>query len=216
MNQAVTTGTPTGERSWLAALCLSRFFFNLIYMAYAATLPTLTRAWDRGGIRTDLFFHRVRHLFVLHVLVFGSHRCQADIPDVLLARGGRGAALRSLRAIVQPGALAVCPRRFLARWHLYSGNHAGLPKVAERAARMGSRLGSGKHVRGLRGFHQFVDRIHGDPRLPDRVSGLRGRVGAGSHIWDIRRKKNPRISSQMPWTGRGPGPSCSGIAGPCS
>ena len=46
MNHAITPGTSAGERSWLAAICLSRFFFNLIYMAYAAALPTLTRAWD--------------------------------------------------------------------------------------------------------------------------------------------------------------------------
>ena len=68
MNQANTTGAPTGERSWLAALCLSRFFFNLIYMAYAATLPTLTRAWDMtateaGFVQTCFFIGFAISLF---------------------------------------------------------------------------------------------------------------------------------------------------------
>ena len=49
MNHAITPGASAGERSWLAALCLSRFFFNLIYMAYAAALPTLTREWGMTG-----------------------------------------------------------------------------------------------------------------------------------------------------------------------
>lgn len=50
----------TVERSWLAALCLSRFFFNLIYMTYAAALPTLTREWamtasEAGFVQTCFF-----------------------------------------------------------------------------------------------------------------------------------------------------------------
>ena len=60
MNHAITPGAPAGERSWLAALCLSRFFFNLIYMAYAAALPTLTREWgmtatEAGFVQTCFF-----------------------------------------------------------------------------------------------------------------------------------------------------------------
>jgi MFS family permease len=34
------------ERSWLAALSLSRAFIALIFMTYAASLPTLTHEWS--------------------------------------------------------------------------------------------------------------------------------------------------------------------------
>jgi MFS family permease len=34
------------ERSWLAALILSRAFIALIFMTYAASLPTLTHEWS--------------------------------------------------------------------------------------------------------------------------------------------------------------------------
>ena len=34
-----------GERSWLFVLALSRAFITLIFMTYAASLPTLTREW---------------------------------------------------------------------------------------------------------------------------------------------------------------------------
>lgn len=37
--------TRAGERSWLATLALSRAFITLIFMTYAAALPTLTGAW---------------------------------------------------------------------------------------------------------------------------------------------------------------------------
>lgn len=39
----------TGERSWLAALVLSRAFFGLMFMTYAACLPVLTREWSMTG-----------------------------------------------------------------------------------------------------------------------------------------------------------------------
>jgi len=39
----------TGERSWLAALVLSRTFISLMFMTYAACLPVLTREWSMTG-----------------------------------------------------------------------------------------------------------------------------------------------------------------------
>ena len=60
MSHIASTDVEPGERSWLVALCLSRFFFNLIYMTYAATLPTLSREWDMtatesGFVQTGFF-----------------------------------------------------------------------------------------------------------------------------------------------------------------
>ena len=42
------------ERSWLAALTLSRAFVTLIFMTYAAALPTLTREWGMTGTQAGL------------------------------------------------------------------------------------------------------------------------------------------------------------------
>lgn len=43
-----------GERSWLAALALSRAFVTLIFMTYAASLPTLTGEWAMTATQTGL------------------------------------------------------------------------------------------------------------------------------------------------------------------
>jgi MFS family permease len=45
---------PVGERSWLAALALSRAFVTLIFMTYAASLPTLTREWAMSATQAGL------------------------------------------------------------------------------------------------------------------------------------------------------------------
>jgi MFS family permease len=42
------------ERSWLAALALSRAFMTLIFMTYAASLPTLTREWAMTATQAGL------------------------------------------------------------------------------------------------------------------------------------------------------------------
>jgi MFS family permease len=43
-----------GERSWLAALALSRAFVTLVFMTYAASLPTLTREWAMTATQAGL------------------------------------------------------------------------------------------------------------------------------------------------------------------
>jgi MFS family permease len=43
-----------GERSWLVALVLSRAFVTLIFMTYAASLPTLTREWSMTATQAGL------------------------------------------------------------------------------------------------------------------------------------------------------------------
>jgi MFS family permease len=45
---------PINERSWLAALTLSRTFVTLIFMTYAASLPTLTREWAMTATQAGL------------------------------------------------------------------------------------------------------------------------------------------------------------------
>ena len=45
---------PIGERSWLAALSLSRAFIALIFMTYAAALPVLTREWSMTATQAGL------------------------------------------------------------------------------------------------------------------------------------------------------------------
>lgn len=60
MGQGADSAAQSGERVWLSALCFSRFGFNLIYMTYAAALPTLTREWDMtateaGFVQTCFF-----------------------------------------------------------------------------------------------------------------------------------------------------------------
>jgi MFS family permease len=45
---------PAGERSWLAALALSRGFVTLIFMTYAAALPTLTVEWAMTATQAGL------------------------------------------------------------------------------------------------------------------------------------------------------------------
>ena len=56
------------ERSWLAALTLSRAFISLIFMTYAASLPTLSREWamtgDPGRAGADLLHRRLWRLAV--------------------------------------------------------------------------------------------------------------------------------------------------------
>ena len=42
------------ERSWLAALTLSRAFITLIFMTYAASLPTLSREWAMTATQAGL------------------------------------------------------------------------------------------------------------------------------------------------------------------
>jgi MFS family permease len=42
------------ERSWLAALALSRAFVTLIFMTYAASLPTLSQAWSMTATQAGL------------------------------------------------------------------------------------------------------------------------------------------------------------------
>ena len=44
----------SGERSWLAALGLSRAFITLIFMTYAASLPTLSGAWTMTATQAGL------------------------------------------------------------------------------------------------------------------------------------------------------------------
>jgi MFS family permease len=51
---AVDGAAPLNERSWLAALTLSRAFLTLIFMTYAASLPTLTREWAMSATQAGL------------------------------------------------------------------------------------------------------------------------------------------------------------------
>ena len=56
------------ERSWLAALTLSRAFITLIFMTYAASLPTLTPGMgddrDPGRAGADVLHRRLWRLAV--------------------------------------------------------------------------------------------------------------------------------------------------------
>ena len=49
-----TDAARAGELSWLAALVLSRAFVTLIFMTYAASLPTLTREWAMSATQAGL------------------------------------------------------------------------------------------------------------------------------------------------------------------
>ena len=51
---AATNAAMAGERSWLAALSLSRAFIALIFMTYAASLPVLTREWSMTATQAGL------------------------------------------------------------------------------------------------------------------------------------------------------------------
>jgi MFS family permease len=51
---AAAAAVPAGERLWLAALALSRAFITLIFMTYAAALPTLTREWAMSATQAGL------------------------------------------------------------------------------------------------------------------------------------------------------------------
>ena len=51
---ASAKAAPAGERSWLAAIALSRGFLSLIFMTYAAALPTLTQAWSMSATQAGL------------------------------------------------------------------------------------------------------------------------------------------------------------------
>ena len=42
------------ERQWLISLVLSRSFMTLIFMTYAASLPTLTREWSMTATQAGL------------------------------------------------------------------------------------------------------------------------------------------------------------------
>jgi MFS family permease len=53
-SRAPTEAAHRGERSWLAALALSRAFITLIFMTYAASLPTLTREWAMTATQAGL------------------------------------------------------------------------------------------------------------------------------------------------------------------
>ena len=51
---AATRPASINERSWLAALTLSRAFITLIFMTYAAGLPTLTQEWAMTATQAGL------------------------------------------------------------------------------------------------------------------------------------------------------------------
>jgi MFS family permease len=51
---AAAEAARAGERSWLAALALSRAFVTLIFMTYAASLPTLTGEWAMTATQAGL------------------------------------------------------------------------------------------------------------------------------------------------------------------
>lgn len=51
---AASDGAPPGERSWLAVLGLSRVFMTLVFMTYAASLPTLSREWAMTATQAGL------------------------------------------------------------------------------------------------------------------------------------------------------------------
>jgi MFS family permease len=53
-SRAPTDAAHSGERSWLAALALSRAFITLIFMTYAASLPTLTHEWAMTATQAGL------------------------------------------------------------------------------------------------------------------------------------------------------------------
>ncbi len=53
-SRAVSGAPAINERSWLGALTLSRAFLTLIFMTYAAALPTLTREWGMTGTQAGL------------------------------------------------------------------------------------------------------------------------------------------------------------------
>jgi MFS family permease len=52
--RGATGAASINERSWLAALTLSRAFIALIFMTYAASLPTLTREWAMTATQAGL------------------------------------------------------------------------------------------------------------------------------------------------------------------
>ncbi|MEM7023421.1 MAG: MFS transporter [Pseudomonadota bacterium] len=52
--RAIADKTSGSERSWLTALTLSRAFVTLVFMTYAAGLPTLTAAWSMTATQAGL------------------------------------------------------------------------------------------------------------------------------------------------------------------
>jgi MFS family permease len=54
MSRAAADAPVINERVWLSALALSRAFVCLIFMTYAASLPTLTREWAMTGTQAGL------------------------------------------------------------------------------------------------------------------------------------------------------------------
>jgi MFS family permease len=53
-DRAASSEPPRGDRTWLAALALSRAFMTLVFMTYAASLPTLTREWAMTATQAGL------------------------------------------------------------------------------------------------------------------------------------------------------------------
>jgi MFS family permease len=68
-SKSTTDDTPPDERSWLAALTLSRAFMTLIFMTYAASLPTLTRAWSMSATQAGLVQTSFSAAFALSLFV---------------------------------------------------------------------------------------------------------------------------------------------------
>jgi MFS family permease len=54
MSRAAVDGPVINERAWLGALALSRAFICLVFMTYAASLPTLTHEWAMTGTQAGL------------------------------------------------------------------------------------------------------------------------------------------------------------------
>ena len=63
-----------GERSWLAALVLSRAFVTLIFMTYAASLPTLTREWAMSATQAGLVQTSFSAGFAISLYLFDTWR----------------------------------------------------------------------------------------------------------------------------------------------
>jgi MFS family permease len=53
-SRAAAEAPAINERAWLGALTLSRAFLTLIFMTYAAGLPTLTQEWSMTGTQAGL------------------------------------------------------------------------------------------------------------------------------------------------------------------
>jgi hypothetical protein len=138
INGMATWTAQVSERSWIATLGLSRGFISLIFMTYAASLPVLAREWSMnryaGRSRTDLFFSRFCDLLVYHLVAFRSHRRQADISLVLLARGRGCARFCGLCPVFRTSAVALCLGRLHTRRLIHACDHTGGATAAAGAA----------------------------------------------------------------------------------